>query len=175
MLSDHLEVRPAIGRELDLVVAAFGDASFFAERMARQAEDNGVLLVAWLHGEVVGCVYVWFEDAEEAELRKHLPGVPLLNRLRVVERLRNQRIGTALVRAAEQVVRERGHAQLALGIGLDNAGAERLYLRLGFAEWPHGLVDTFYMVFKDEREVREPELCRILVKELNQEMPLKRD
>ncbi|MEV4511651.1 GNAT family N-acetyltransferase [Dactylosporangium sp. NPDC049525] len=167
MLSDQLEVRPAIERELDLVVAAFGDASFLAERMARQSEDNGVLLVAWLHGKAVGCVYVWFEDAEEAELRKHLPGVPLLNRLRVVEPLRNNRIGTALVHAAERLVREQGHTQLALGISLDNADAERLYLRLGFAEWPHGLVDTYYVVFKDGNEIREPELCRILVKDLD--------
>ncbi|GAB3864549.1 hypothetical protein GCM10027610_113080 [Dactylosporangium cerinum] len=167
MLSDHLEVRPAIEPELDLVVAAFGDASFFAERMARQSEDNGVLLVAWLHGEAVGCVYVWFEDAEEAELRKHLPGVPLLNRLRVVEPLRNNRFGTALVHAAERLVRKQGHTQLALGISLDNADAERLYLRLGFAEWPHGLVDTYYVVFKDGSEIREPELCKILVKDLD--------
>ncbi|MCU1676471.1 MAG: N-acetyltransferase, partial [Frankiales bacterium] len=124
-------------------------------------------LVAWLHGEAVGCVYVWFEDAEEAELRKHLPGVPLLNRLRVVERLRNNRIGTELVRAAARVAGGRGHTQLALGIGLDNTDAERLYLRLGFVEWPHGLVDTYYVVFKDGNEIREPELCRILVKELD--------
>lgn len=168
VLSDHLEVRPASEHELALVVAALGDGPFLAERLARQSEDNGVLLVAWFDGDPVGCVYVWLEDAEERELREHLPGVPLLNRLKVVERWRNNGFGTKLVRIAERVAREHGRKQLALGIALENVDAERLYRRLHFEEWQHGLVDTYYVVFEDGNEVRAPERCRILVKDLDE-------
>ncbi|MET7395235.1 GNAT family N-acetyltransferase [Dactylosporangium sp. NPDC005572] len=153
-------------QELAFVAARLGEAAFLTERLARQSEDKGVLLVAWLDGDPVGCVYVWLEDAEEDDLQKHLPGVPLLNRLRVLEQWRNQSIGTKLVQEAERVAREHDREQLALGIALDNEAAERLYRRLGFQEWEHGLLDTYYVVFRDGSEVREPERCRILVKDL---------
>ncbi|GAA2624429.1 hypothetical protein GCM10010399_64740 [Dactylosporangium fulvum] len=166
MLSDQLEVRPASEHELALVAARLGEGPFLTERLARQSEDKGVLLVAWLRGDPVGCVYVWLEDAEEDGLQEYLPGVPLLNRLVVVPEWRNNLIGTTLVRAAEQVAKDRGRKQVALGIALDNNRAERLYRRLGFVEWEHGLLDTYYVVFKDGNEVREPERCRILVKDL---------
>ncbi|GGM14793.1 GNAT family N-acetyltransferase [Dactylosporangium sucinum] len=153
-------------QELAHVAARLGEGAFLTDRLARQSEDKGVLLVAWLGGDPVGCVYVWLEDAEEDDLQKHLPGVPLLNRLRVLEPWRNRTFGTMLILEAERVAREHGRDQLALGIALDNEGAERLYRRLGYEEWEHGLLDTYYVVFKDGNEVREPERCRIMVKNL---------
>ena len=47
-------------------------------------------------------------------------------------------IGTALVQAGEDTARRLGHGRIALGVGLDNPGARRLYERLGYRDWGHG-------------------------------------
>jgi hypothetical protein len=45
-----------------------------------------------------------------------------------------------LICAAEDIARQLGHEQIALGVGLDNPKARRLYERLGYADWGHGTV-----------------------------------
>jgi hypothetical protein len=35
-----------------------------------------------------------------------------------------------------------GHRRLAMGVGVDNPDARRLYLRLGYADWGHGTVEA---------------------------------
>ncbi|MEV0561535.1 GNAT family N-acetyltransferase [Dactylosporangium sp. NPDC050588] len=151
---------------MDRVIAALGGASFVAERQRQLAGDGGVLLAAWHEAEAVGCVYISFEAADEAELRERLPGTPVLHRLLVVEHLRRQGIGRHLMQAAESLARERGCARLALGLDLDNIDAERFYRGLGYTEWPYGLLDTFYIATIDGREVRVPEQCRVMEKRL---------
>jgi len=166
-VASDISIRPAAGADLPAIIEALGQQHFFAERFRRQQDGRGVLLVAWLDGRPVGDVYVWLERAEEWQLREHLPGIPLLNHLEVVDGMRNRAIGTAIVEAAERLLAAQGFKQVALGIRLDNAGAARLYERLGYAEWEHGHIETSYVVFlADGQEDREPEMCRILVKDL---------
>jgi RimJ/RimL family protein N-acetyltransferase len=55
-------------------------------------------------------------------------------------RIRNRGHGTALVEAAEQRAGELGHPRVCLGVGVDNPDARRLFERLGYREWEHGLV-----------------------------------
>jgi GNAT superfamily N-acetyltransferase len=98
----------------------------------------GVLLVAWIGGEPVGDVYLWCEPHEEPELRDAYPGVPLLNHLEVAPAHQRRGIGTALVRAVEDVARARGYDQLILGVGVDNPRAKQLYERLGYVDWGKG-------------------------------------
>ena len=52
--------------------------------------------------------------------------------LRVFEPFQNLGLGTALVRAAEDVLRERGFLYASIAVGKDNARARRLYERLGY-------------------------------------------
>jgi len=127
-----------------------------------------VLLVARSAGKPVGRVYVWLEPAEETEIREKLPEVALLIHLWVREESRHRGVGTALVRAAEALLHERGHRCVALGVGPDNEGAIRLYSRLGYASWQYPDIETTTETFLENgRRLRSPETCRIFVKELN--------
>jgi len=133
-----MEIRPASADDLAPLVAVFGSGRrFFADCLARQGDGGGVLLVAWLDGSPVGDVFLSLGPADEPEVRRHLPGVPILVHLEVLGLLQRRGIGTALVRAAEDVARRLGHDRIALGVGLDNPGARRLYERLGYRDWGH--------------------------------------
>lgn len=162
-----LTVHPATPADLPALVRELGQQRYFADRLRRQRHGHGLLLVAWLGAAPVGDVYLRFEPADEPELRERMPGVPLLQHLEVPAGLRNRRIGSRLIRAAERVLRERGHSRLALGVALDNHDAARLYRRHGYREWPHPPIPTSSEeVRPDGSTYRRRELCQILVKNL---------
>jgi GNAT superfamily N-acetyltransferase len=161
------EVRVATSADLPALVDSLGQERFFAERLGRQRAGRGLLLVAWLAGTPVGDVYLWLEPAEEPELRQRLPGVPLLQHLEVRPGHRNRRIGSALIRTAEQLLADHGHARVALGVHPANHGADRLYRRHGYREWPYPQILTSSEELRpDGTSFRRAELCRILVKDL---------
>lgn len=162
-----VEIRPAQAADLVVLVDAFGDEDFFADRIARQRAGRGVLLTAWADSVPIGDVYLWLEPADEPEVRQHLPGVPLLNHVEVHPDHRNQGIGTELVWAAERMLAERGYDQVALAVRIDNIDAYRLYARLGYRVWPHPPVECLYEVrLPDGSRKRCPEICYMLVKPL---------
>ncbi|MEU4540843.1 GNAT family N-acetyltransferase [Streptosporangium sp. NPDC023825] len=168
------DIRQATGGDLPAMVRSLGQEEYFSDRLVLQDSGHGLLLVAWQDdvtgGVAVGDVYVWLAAAEEPELRAHLPDVALITHLEVVAGRRNEGIGTELLRAAEHRLWDLGHKQVALGVGLDNRDAQRLYARLGYAEWLHGPVATTEVVYRPggERELR-PETCRIMVRRLDPE------
>ena len=134
-----MEIRPASAGDLEPLVAVFGsERRFFADCLARQQAGGGVLLVAWLAGRPAGDVFLSLGPADEAGVRRHLPAVPLLVHLEVLGPVQRRGIGTALVRAGEDTARRLGHDRIALGVGLDNPAARRLYERLGYRDWGHG-------------------------------------
>jgi GNAT superfamily N-acetyltransferase len=162
-----LEIRPGCAADLAALVAALGQRHFFTDRLARQQRGGGVLLVAWLDGRPAGDVFVECEPAEEPEVRRHLPGVPRLVHLEVLGPLQGRGIGTALIRAGEDTARGLGHEQLALGVGLENPDARRLYVRLGYVDWGHGtVVATWLERDHDGPPVTVSEVCDMLVKRL---------
>jgi GNAT superfamily N-acetyltransferase len=163
-------IRQAVDGDLPAVVRSLGQEDYFADRLVRQASGHGQLLLAWDDGTAVGDVYVWLAAAEEPELRARLPDVPLLTHLEVVPGRRNQGIGTELLQVAERELWERGYKHVALGVNLDNHAAQRLYLRLGYTEWPHGLLATTEVVYhSDGVRERRPEVCRVMVRQLEQD------
>src|SRR5262249_19319520 len=137
-----LAIRAATRHDLGALVSAMGQREFFTDRIGRSRQGAGVLLAAWIDGTVVGDVYLHCEAHEEPELRRALPGVPVLNHLEVTERWQRRGIGTALVHACEDAARERGFEVLLLGVGLDNPDAKRLYERLGYRDWGNGSIVT---------------------------------
>ncbi|RSD10657.1 GNAT family N-acetyltransferase [Amycolatopsis eburnea] len=158
-------VRPARSPDVEPFAAAFGAEWYFTDRLARQREGRGVLLLAWLGSRLAGDVYVWLEGAEEPPIRAHLPGVALLTHLEVRPQLRNRGIGRALVAATERYVLERGGHRVALAVRTDNPAAARLYRRLDYRDWGHGEVTCYTLdVRPDGRVVRRPERCHVLVK-----------
>ena len=167
LVTANLEIRPGTAADLPALVAALGERHWFADRLARQERGGGMVLVAWLEGRPVGEVFLECEPATEPEVRRHLPGVPRLDHLEVPGPLWGRGIGTALIRAAEDTARQLGYDQIALGVGLDNSRARRLYERLGYADWGHGtVVGTWVEHPNDGPPMTLSEVFMMLVKSL---------
>lgn len=166
-VAGELEIRPGSGTDLPALVLVLGQRRWFAERLARQCAGGGVLLLAWLDGRPVGDVYLDLEAAPHPAVRRHLPGVPTLVHLEVLGPYQRCGIGTALIRAGEATARRLGHDRLAMGVGVDNHDAHRLYIRLGYADWGHGTVDTSWQEHDQSGPpVTVSETIHLLVKSL---------
>ncbi|MEV4319820.1 GNAT family N-acetyltransferase [Actinocrispum sp. NPDC049592] len=164
---DGLRFWTALHADRGALVRAFGDEDFIADRLARQDRGHGQLLTAWLHEQLVGEVYLWMGEADEPEIRRHLPGVPLLNHVEVRSDLRNRRIGRRLVDAAERRLYGFGYDRVALAVRTDNYGAKRLYERLGYQDWGHSTVKCWYEErLADGERKQATETCHVMVKKL---------
>jgi GNAT superfamily N-acetyltransferase len=160
-------IRSAEQTDLAVLGTHLGDPGYFEDRLLRQTKGLGVLYTAWHGPEPVGDLYLWLEEAEEAPIREHLPGVPLLTHLEVREGLRSRGIGRALVEAAEESLVKLGHDLGALAVRTDNHRAARLYRKLGYHDWGRGeVVCNAMRTASDGSVVTEPELCRVMVKDL---------
>jgi GNAT superfamily N-acetyltransferase len=166
--SDEMRIRRGADADLDALVAVFrAERSFFRGCLAKQRAGGGVLLVAWVDGWPVGDVFLDRDPAEEPEIRRWLPGVPRLNHLEVLGPLQRRGIGTALIRAGEATARKLGHRRVALGVGVDNPNARRLYDRLGYADWGHGsIVATYQDRDHDGPPITISETIDMLIKRL---------
>src|SRR5205807_5812826 len=109
-------VRLASIFEIPMLVEHLGNHALFEERLARERRDDGALFVAQDGGVPVGFGYLWLEEAEEPEIRVHLPGVPLLMGLEIVESHRGKGFGTKLIWAMEKFAIAIGRDRIALGI-----------------------------------------------------------
>jgi GNAT superfamily N-acetyltransferase len=166
-MTAEVEIRPGSADGLTVLVAILGERYWFTDRLARQQRGGGVLLVAWLEGRPVGEVFLECEPAKEPEVRRHLPGVPRLDHLEVPGPFQGRGIGTALIGAAEDTARQLGYERIALGVGLDNPKARRLYERLGYGDWGHGTVVGTWVEYPDDGPpVTLSEVCDLLSKRL---------
>lgn len=68
-------------------------------------------------------------------------------------RPQGQGIGTATIGAAENEAARRGASVVGLAVEVDNDGARRLYERLGYVQWGHGLVIDRWTERDDRGEV----------------------
>src|SRR5512139_4094251 len=135
-----MEIRIANDAELDRLVAVFGHPELLSDRLTRQGQGLGELLVAWDGDRPVGRVYLWREQAYDERVAAELGFVPTLTNLDVEADRRGEGIGRALVAAVERLVVDLGYQRICLGVGVDNPGARRLYDRLGYHDWGHGTV-----------------------------------
>ncbi|PRY28293.1 GNAT family N-acetyltransferase [Pseudosporangium ferrugineum] len=161
---DGLRISPAVPSDLDALGRLFPELAGYYRDRARQA---GILLVARVGRRPLGAAYVSTRPAVEPEIVRRLGPVPMLHKLMVDETVRGRRVGTRIVRAAEIVLRRQGRRRVAVGVDLGNAGAVRLYLRLGYREWAWGLLDTV-REHADEagKVIVVPDVCRVFVKNL---------
>jgi GNAT superfamily N-acetyltransferase len=161
-----LRIRQARRSDLAVLIRELGQRRFFADRLSRQSRGDGMLLTAWRDARPIGVLYLWLEDAEEEEIRDHLPGTPILNHLEIHAEHRGGGIGTKLITAAERRLRTLGFKQVALAVEVTNGRAARLYDRLGYVEWPHPTIECYSLT--DGSGDRAVEVCRILVKVLGE-------
>jgi GNAT superfamily N-acetyltransferase len=163
----ELDVRQADFDDLRLLAAAFGERTYFDDRYERQKNGLGVLFTAWLDEWPVGHVYLWMEEAEEAPINQYLPGIPLLTHLRVLPGYRNRRIGTRLIAEVQDYLAHDDYWHVALAARTDNDEAIRLYQRLGYRDWDHGLVECVAVRTNPDGDVEyESEQCHVLLRRL---------
>lgn len=159
---DGMRIEPARSSDFDGLSREFPDLHDYYRSRARQ--PNGILLVARV-GRPVGAVFVSTTPPREPELIRRLGPIPMLHKLMVTADLRNRRIGTRLILAAENTPPVRSVRRIAVGVDTDNDGAARLYRRLGYREWAYGVLDTV-REHRDHlgRPVIEPDSCHVYIK-----------
>jgi GNAT superfamily N-acetyltransferase len=140
-----------------------------ATRFERQQRGRSTFLTALTVpvGVPVGMGEILWDGCAAPEVRRRYPSCPDLNGLEVwpAER-RSHGIGTALVRAAEDLARERGCDQLGLGVDDHNRRTAALYLRLGYQETGCRYLDRYHEVDENgvPHDVADP--ARFLAKRL---------
>jgi len=167
-----VDVRIAREAELPAIVAALRQERFFRDRWLRQELGNGELFVAWAGETPVGDAYLWREWPLEPVVAEQLGWTPTIQHLEVAPPRQNQGIGTALLRAVQAHAAGLGYWRVGLGVGVANHGARRLYERLGYVEWSHGLVDVVWEErAPDGTPVPASETCHWLVRPLPSAAP----
>jgi GNAT superfamily N-acetyltransferase len=136
-------------------------------RLQRQDTGLSTYLVVW-DGEVpVGSGEIRWHGCDAPEVAARFPACPEVNALLVwpPER-RSSGIGSALLAAAEDLVRARGIDDIGLGVDDDNPRAARLYLRLGYRETHCTYLDRYTYTLADGTRHHVADPCRFLVKDL---------
>lgn len=140
-------LRPATRRDLDgllaLEAACFGDRRFGRDALVwLLADPNGATLVEDRDG-VVASIMIAFEPESCRVLSVAvLPG------------WRRRGLGRALMRAAENLARDRGSRTICLEVGVRNAGAIEFYKRLGYKI--DDLLPAYYTDGEDAYAMRRP-------------------
>lgn len=111
-----------------------GEYTHFRRVFERAFEDQQagqrLMLLADVNDWPIGQVFIQLASVDDifATMRKR----GYLYSLRVMDAFRNMGIGTALLKEAEAILRERDYQSVSIAAAKDNPGARRLYERLGY-------------------------------------------
>ncbi len=123
-----LTIRPCVAEDLP-GLEWFGmftrHRDIIADAFRRHCAGDNPMLVVDLAGFPVA--QAWIDVARRAP-----EGVAVLWAVRVMPLLQGRGIGARLLAAAEAEIRRRGLSVAEIGVEKDNAGARRLYERLGY-------------------------------------------
>jgi GNAT superfamily N-acetyltransferase len=140
------------------------------QRWSMQQANEARYLLAWQDDKVVGRVTV-LHASKYAEVRATYSCLWEMNALEAVPQRRG--VGTRLIAAAEAVAASGAAVAIGLAFEPGNRGAQRLYERLGYSDWGHGMVLDEWT----ERDVNDRVLlehrtpCRYAVKFLGRPDP----
>lgn len=168
MRAIDLRIGPATEQEVERLVATSRtahEAAHLRERLARQQDGRGLLLLAWDQERWVGRTTLSWESAYPRVRTAH-PGTAEINALHAFQTGRG--IGTAIIGRAEQLASDHGHRQIGLAADPEaNTGARRLYERLGYVLWDGGMViDRWTELLDDQNTVEHAGECAYLIKSL---------
>jgi GNAT superfamily N-acetyltransferase len=131
----RLLIRPMQQDDPPAMATAFADMHKSQGQFERYWDENvqgtRVTLVAVLEEKVVGYTNViWEPDYPPFRQR----GIPEIHDMNTVTHLRKNGIGTRMIKAAEQRVRQAGKRVIGIGVGVtpDYAIAQALYPKLGY-------------------------------------------
>jgi len=120
-----LVVRPMSEADVEPLAAALGWPAYGIERRWNERKAGyREMFVAAVDGRPVGSVSI--NEKPEA------PGLLHLFALDVAELHRNRGIGARLIERMEDIARDRRSTGVCLEVSVQNAGARRLYARLGY-------------------------------------------
>ncbi len=104
---------------------------------ARQAENGELVMFAVKDDdEYIGSVHLLLTGAPNQDVRDASESAPMLNALGVNEDYRQHGLGTKLIEACEDYVRDRSDLpqKIALGVETDNLTARNIYLHRGYKD-----------------------------------------
>lgn len=133
------------------------------ERYESQQRGECALLLAWSGDVVVGRVRLrWW--SKYVEVLDALGEFPEINALDAWPQ--GEGIGTQVIAVCERIAAERGDEQVGIGVEITNAGALRLYERLGYETWGD-VIDEWNEVDADGNvTVTHRDPCVYLVKNI---------
>lgn len=142
-----------------------GEYTHFRRVFQRAFEDQRagrrLMLLADVNGYPIGQVFIQLESFDDFGRNSGDRGY--LYSLRVMDAFQKKGIGTALLREAEYILRERDYDSVSIAAAKDNPGARRLYERLGFRVYTEDAGRWHYVDHEGRtRQVIEP--CWILEK-----------
>lgn len=123
--------------------------------LTRQEAGDASYLVVWRGVEPIGSGLVRWGGPD-----------PEISNLQVPESLRSRGIGAAIVRRAEELVRERGFGRVVIAVGEDNPRAAALYERLGYRDTGRRSTTSYTYFDTDGVERSATEHDRILALDL---------
>lgn len=100
--------------------------NFYERQWTAHEMGEAFVLIADFNGFPIGQAALWWEG------KPAHPGIPDLQSLRVHPIFQGQGIGTQLLDAGAQVVKQRGFKQIGLSVNPDNLRAHHLYERCGY-------------------------------------------
>jgi GNAT superfamily N-acetyltransferase len=168
----QVEIRPLAAEKLAHIQQALPPEhpEAHVRRLADQRAGRVTYLVAWADGRAVGHALVRWGGTTNPELRWLLDlrePHPYVEALLVHPAYRSRSIGSQILDAAEEIVRDRGARRLGLAVAVENGRARVLYERRGY--YGLGISDfanAWSYIDEDGNEVAESETCTYLVKDI---------
>lgn len=141
---NKLTLTPLSQTDLDEIVLAFKQIgwhkpkSIYETYLKEQSSRRRSILIARDTGKFCGYVTLKWVSEYPSFAEKNIPEIADLN---VLPQYQKKGIGTKLIRACEDLVKDQERALIGLGVGLtaDYGNAQRLYIQLGYVPDGHGL------------------------------------
>ncbi len=140
------------------------DPAYF-RRCVDESPAARAVMMARVDQKAVGICVVNFASSYPLFKRLNIPEIQDLN---VAAGARHQGVGSALLYAAEELARARGHTDIGIGVGIaaSYGAAQRLYARRGYIPDGAGASQDDQTVRLGELRTVDDRLCLYLVKEL---------
>jgi ribosomal protein S18 acetylase RimI-like enzyme len=112
----------------------FGE-SYTQRMLQRVAENNGIIYVAELEGELAGAAIGTMPEQTEEDRLEHVPAkFGEVLELVLKAEYRDRGVGTMLMKKLEEYFKENGCNIAGVGVSVPNRNAYRLYRKLGFED-----------------------------------------
>ena len=158
----RIAIRPVEEGDIEELASALGlavSARQISHRWKDSCGGHRDMLVAVLDGDVAGTV-------STIGHRFQMPDSLRMFALDVGPAFRRKGVGTALIKAIEDKARCDGLGRVNLEVAIDNAGALRLYERLGYSRLGEPVVDCWEQQGDDGSSKQVEEYSWVMVKEI---------